>query len=242
MNYFLFVKFSILCLVFNCNPSLAQESSNDSTGKTRLAWFIQTSIPEEVENPVKILTGGEIQMLTLYESVASQPVPVPEDGIISIVREEPNPVPNAKDKVIYITLAKAVIPKGLGRALVIMTPAKKPSKDGMLFLTKVQALDRFKGGDFMYINLSNSRIGVEIGSQKKSIAPGSLEILSVATTKSAESIPYRYSYFQNEKQRWMPLNASMTIASTMQREIFIFGASQETGRIRCKGITFPIEP
>jgi len=141
----------------------------------------------------------------------------------------------------YITLAKAVIPNGVGRALVIMSPVPKPREDGTLFLTKVQPLDRFKGGDFMYINLSNSKIGVEIGDNKKLISPGSLEIMSVATTADAESVPYRYSYFQSDKQRWRPLNASMTIASTTQREVFIFSVSQQSGRIRCKGITFPVD-
>lgn len=241
MSHFpLSVACAFLSLVLTCSHAIAQDSSRDSNEEKRLAWFVQTSIPEEVENPVKILTGGEIQVLTLYDSVASQPVPFSEDGIIRIVKESPDPDPNAKDKISYITLAKAVIPKGVGRALVIMTPATKPSKDGALFLTKVQALDRFKGGDFMYINLSDSRIGVEIGNNKKLVNPGGLEILSVAATKDAESIPYRYSYFQSNKQRWMPLNASMTIASMMQREVFIFSVSQQSGRIRCKGITFPV--
>jgi hypothetical protein len=92
----------------------------------------------------------------------------------------------------------------------------------------------------MYINLSKSRIGVEIGRNKKMVNPGGLEILSVAAGNEEESIPYRYSYFQSDKQRWMPVSASVTIASMLQREVFIFSASQDTGRIRCKGITFPV--
>jgi hypothetical protein len=241
-RFLLSVSCAFLSLVLSCGHAKAENSASDSNEKKRLVWFVQTSIPKEIENPVKILTGTEIQMLTLFESVASQAVSVPEDGILRLVKEVPDPNPNAKGKINYITLAKAVVPKEVSRALVIMTPVKEPSKDGAVFLTKVQPLELFKGGDFMYINLSNSRIAIEIGTSKKMINSGGLEILSVAATKTAESVPYSYSYFENEKQRWMPLNASMTIASTMQREVFIFSPSLETGRIRCKGITFPVDP
>jgi len=240
INHTLSLACSILGLAIAANHSSAQEKSRDSNESKRLAWFVQTSIPDGVENPVKMLTGGEIKMLSLYDSVASQPVPVSDDGTLRIVKEVPNPKPDAKEKTIYITLAKAVVPKGVSRALVIMTPAPKPAKDDTVFLTSVQDLNRFKGGDFMYINLSNSRIGVEIGSNKKMVNPGGLEIVRVADGNGEESIPYRYSYFQSDKQRWLPVSASVTIASMLQREVYIFSVNQETGRIRCKGVTFPV--
>jgi hypothetical protein len=103
---------SILCLVLAANHASAQDVSRDANERKRLAWFVQTSIPEEIENPVKVLAGGEIKMLSLYDSVASQPVLVPEDGILRIVKEVPNPKPDAEEKTIHITLAKAVVPRG----------------------------------------------------------------------------------------------------------------------------------
>jgi len=205
----------------------------------RRAWFVQTSIPSDFENPVKVMAGGKIQILTLSNRLASHSVKVPEDGILRLVKEVPDPT--GKEEVIYITLAKAVVPQGMNRALVIMAPVVKRKENGPVFLTKIQALNRFKGGDYMYINLTKFKIGVEIDDKKLVVKPGSVEIKHVAKANGVESVPYRYSYYHTQKKKWMTLNASMTILTRSRREIFIFGLSHNTGRIRCKGVTFPVE-
>ena len=154
---------------------------------------------------------------------------------------DPYSDPTGKEEVAYVTLAKAVVPPGMNRALVIMAPVVKRKENGPVFLTKIQALNRFKGGDYMYINLTKFKIGVEIDDKKLVVKPGSVEIKHVAKANGVESVPYRYSYYHTQKKKWMTLNASMTILTRSRREIFIFGLSHNTGRIRCKGVTFPVE-
>ena len=47
------------------------------------------------------------------------------------------------------------------------------------------------------------------------------------------------SYYHKAKNKWMPLNASMTIRNPKRREVYVFSVSGNTGRIRCRGITVP---
>ena len=46
-------------------------------------------------------------------------------------------------------------------------------------------------------------------------------------------------YYDAEKKRWMPFNASMTILSPTRREVFVFSAGGKAGKIRFRGITIP---
>jgi hypothetical protein len=241
--------FSFFCLPFVCllavaDGQLAEESrsneSNESSEPSsgRLAWFIQTSIPDGFKNPAMVKSGKDVVMLTLSNRSASRAVSIPEDGVLQFVKEIPNP--QKKDAVIYQVLAQAVIPKDVERALVIMHPTPDPKEGGPVFISKVQSLSEFKGGDHMYINLTPTNIGVEIAEDKLGLTPGAMVIQTIKGVDSVQSIPYRYSYYNSDKQRWMTLSASMTISSPSRREVFIFSLSQNTGRIRCKGITIPV--
>lgn len=201
------------------------------------AWFVQTGIPRGMDNPVKVLIDGEIEMLTLSNRVASGPLKIPKDGIIRLVKEIPDPT--GEKEFIYQTLAKATVSGGMSKALVIMVPRPKPAADGSLFVTRVKSLGEFKAGEFMYMNLTKSKIGIEIADAKIPLESGKIRTHRVKGKGDLVSIPYRYSYFHKEKDRWMPLSASMAILSSKRREVFVFSHSGSGGAIRCRGITIP---
>lgn len=221
------------------DPATGSAASEPEEKPRPRAWFVQTGIPHGMDNPVKVLVGGKIEMLTLSNRVSSGPVKIPKDGIIRLVKEVSNP--EDKEEVIYQTLAEAVVPEGLSKVLIIMVPRPKPAPDGSLYMTKVQPLNGFKGGDFLYINLTDARIGIEIASDKMMLNSGEMKIHGVKGGGKLVSVPYRYSYYHVKKKKWIPLNASMTISSLTRREVFIFSKSESSGRIRCKGVTFPVE-
>ena len=228
-----------LCLFASASAQEQPDQNADEDEiKGRKAWFVQTSIPDDVDNPIKVLDKNKVRLVSLYNRVASSPVPVPEDGDLRIVREVPDPEDATKMK--YITLAQAVIPDGMNDALVILSPVRERKDDGLVFMTKVVSLQEFKGGDFMYINLTSAQVGVEIDKVKILLKPGNMKIQQVGNKDKPVSVPYRYSYYHPDKDKWMPLNASMTIATNTRRQLFIFSVNEHTGRVRCKGVTFAV--
>lgn len=233
----LLLAFALLPAVVQAQSSAPLGSAEEKKEKGPRAWFVQTGIPRGMDNPVKVLVGEKIEMLTLSNRVASGPVKIPEDGIIRLVKEIPDP--EEKQPFIYQTLAKATVAPGTAKALIIMIPRPKPAADGSLFVTRVKSLSEFKAGDFMYMNLTSSRIGIEIAEARIPLESGKIRIHRVEGKGELVSIPYRYSYFHEEKGRWMPLNASMAILSAKRREVFVFSPSGSGGAIRCKGITIP---
>ena len=112
-----------ICILFSGILPLAAQS--DSGGDTpreagRSAWFACISIPDGLENPVKVMGGKEITELELPRYMASDPVKIPDDGIIRIVREAPDPENPGKTK--YLVLAEAKIPENVREALIILSP------------------------------------------------------------------------------------------------------------------------
>jgi hypothetical protein len=227
-----------ICMVlFASMPLMAQESTTERGG--RQAWFVQTAMPEGLENPVKVLTGkNDIQLLELSNRLASGPLKIPADGVVRLVREEPDP--EDPRQTIFLTLAQAKIPAGMNQALVLLVPTPRKEGSDLLFQTRVQGLTDFKGGDFLYINLTNMNVAVEIGKTKIPLKPGTTRIYQGQATAEPRNLPFRYSYFHPEKEKWTVLSASLMITSSTRREIFVFSVDGTTARVKCHGITFPV--
>ena len=205
--------------------------------KGRVAWLIYTSMPEGLENPVSVMTGTDILQLTLSKRSTSEPVKIPADGILRIVRKTENPENPAKPK--YLTLAQANIPDGVDKALIILVPvAKNPS--GLLFQAKVQDLAAFTGGDYLYLNLTNMRVGVELGRTKIEIKPGETRIYDAPALAESTNVPVRYSFYHPAEQQWNVLSASTVVLRPTRREICIFSWDPGFGRVDYHGITFPV--
>jgi len=224
-----------------CAVSLVM-AQDDETRKPRqatgrVAWFVYTSMPEGLENPVNVMTGKDIVTLTLSKRSASEPVKIPADGILRIVRKVENPENPKQPK--FLTLAQANVPDGVGKALIILVPLSK-AKGDLLFQAKVQDLAAFKGGDCLYLNLTTLNVGVELGKTKMEIKPGETKIHNAPVLDKATNMPVRYSFYHPIEKQWKVLSASTVVLYPTRREICIFSWDPRYGRVDYHGITFPV--
>jgi len=230
----------VIGIILAAVPPLSAQSAGESAtrGGDRLAWFIQTGIPDGLENPVTVMTGTEIELVTLSNRLASGPVKIPADGIIRLVRQVPDPADERKST--YLTLAEARVPEAIDQALVILVPSAVEPTRGRLFKSRVQGLADFKGGDSLYLNLTNVNMVVEIADRKIPLKPGNISIHHAKAGGGAIDVPFRYTYFHPTQEKWRVLSASVTIMSPTRREIVVFSVEESTSRLKCTNITFPL--
>lgn len=236
------MKSLFLCLsigLLTVIPLSAQDDGDDKLrqAKGRVAWFVYTSMPAGLENPVSVMSGKDISQVTLSKRSPSDSVKIPPDGILRIVRKVENPQDPGKPT--YFTLAQAQVPEGVSKALIILVPVAN-NLQGLLFQSKVQDLASFKGGDSLYLNLTNMKVGVELGKTNLEIKPGEVRIYNSPALAEPTDLPIRYSYFHPEKQQWSMLSASTIVLYSTRREICIFSWDPRFDRINYHGITFPV--
>lgn len=236
------MKKAFFCLLigfYSLLPLFAQsEDTNQARpAKGRVAWFVYTSMPEDLENPVSVMSGTDVRQITLSKRAPSDPVKIPADGILRIVRKVQSQTDPGKTE--FQTLAQALIPEGMIKALVILMPAPENPK-GLVFHTKVQDLARFKGGDWLYLNMTKVNVGVEMGKTSMQIKPGETKIYEAPAISEPLKMPIRYSYFHPVKQQWKMISASTIALYGTRREICIFGWDPRYDRIEKHGITFPV--
>ena len=231
---------SLCFLLVGILPLTAQSGSDAEKRKAagRSAWFACIAKPEGLEDPVKILAGGEITELELPEFMASEAVKIPADGILRIVRPIPDPEDPAKTK--YLILAEAKIPESVREALVILDPLPKPEGD-LLFRAKVQDLANFKGGDRLYINLSDTNIRVRLGTTTVPVAPGQANIYECPKLAAPQNMPIMYEFYHPERKEWKMLTASTVVLRPTRREICVFNTGTRPGNIRNHKILFPVK-
>ena len=220
-------------------PVLAQEAEQPEkkVEKGRRAWFVYTNFPEGLENPVTVMYGKEISKLLLSKLSPSDPVKIPADGILRVVRKIENPQDPEKPQ--YITLAQATVPEGVTNAIVILIPFVK-STNGLLFNTKVQDLSALKGGDTMFMNMTNLKIGVELGDAKVGIDPGQVKIHNPLGSAKTVSLPIRISFFHPERKEWALITASTVALYSTRREMCIFNWDSRFNRVDYESLTFPM--
>lgn len=229
-----------LCLIFAGILSLAAQSEpadDKRAGAGRSAWFACLSKPEGLENPVKVMAGEKLTELELPEFMASAAVKIPEDGILRIVREVLDPEKPGKTK--YVVLAEAKVPESVREALVILVPLPKPEGD-LIFRTKVQDLAKFKGGDRLFINLSDTNIRVRLGKTTVAVAAGQADIYESPKLAKPENMPIMYEFYHPERKEWKILTASTVVLRPTRREILVFNNGTRLGNIKKHGILFPV--
>ena len=231
---------SLCFLLVGILPLTAQSGSDAEKRKAagRSAWFACIAKPEGLEDPVKILAGGEITVLELPEFMASEAVKIPADGILRIVRPIPDPEDPAKTK--YLILAEVKIPESVREALVILDPLPKPEND-LLFRAKVQDLANFKGGDRLYINLSDSNIRVRLGKTLVVVEPRHASFFKAPPMVTATNMPVMYEFYHPERKEWKMLTASTVVLRPTRREICVFNTGTRPGNIRNHKILFPVK-
>jgi hypothetical protein len=229
----------ICLLVSGILPLWAQSGSDEAkrAGAGRSAWFACLAKPEGLENPVKLLAGGKVSMLELPEFMASEAVKIPADGILRIVREVADPVNQGKME--HLILAEARIPEDVREALVILSPVTKP-EGALLFQAKVQDLANFKGGDRLYINLSDSNLRVRLGKTLVAVEPRHASIFSAPPMAKASNTPVMYEFYHPERKEWKILGASTVVLRPTRREICVFNNGPRIGNIEKHKIIFPV--
>lgn len=231
-----------ICLLFSGMLPLAgqSDSAGDKPRKPgRSAWFACISaLPEGVENPVKVMSGKDLTKLEIPSYMTSDPVKIADDGILRIVREVPDPEDPKKTK--YLVLAEAKVPEGVREALIILLPLPKLEGD-LVFQAKVQDLATFKGGDRLFINLSDTHIRVKLGATEVSVVPGQANIYESPVLTKPANIPIMYEFYDPGQKKWKLITASTIVLRPTRREICIFNSGSRLGNIKNHKILFPVQ-
>lgn len=234
-------NYVILCLLVIFQGSFHLSAQDQGGGERevrgRKAWIVATAIPDGLENPAKFMTGKDVVEVTLSKRSVGNPVKVPEDGVIRMVREIPDP--EEPEKTVYMTLAKAVVPQGVSRALVILVPVK-PNERGLLYSAKIRDLAKFTGGDTLYMNFSPRNVVIRLGEEKIGLRSGESRIHDAGSLAKSVNRPVSYHHYDEEKKKWKLLSASTVVLRPTRREICIFSWDPRFERIDYHGVTFPV--
>lgn len=236
------MKFALPSLLVTLSFLLPLAAQEDEDGEKRqprgrLAWFIVTSLPDGLENPVRVMTGNKIEEVILSRRMSSGPVKIPADGIIRMVR--PVAAPETPDGPAYETLAQVRIPDGMQKAAVILIAADEKQAP-LVYTTKVQDLSEFTGGDFLFMNFTTANMMVRLGDKRLPLKPGASRIFRAPALDQPLNTPISYHYFHPTKQEWKMLSASTVVMQPTRREICIFNWDPRYQRVSTHGITFPV--
>lgn len=215
----------------------AGEVAEKVTG--RKAWFMCTDIPNDLPNPVSVLVQEKIHEVTLSIRHMSDVFPVRGDGTVRIVREVPNPA--KPDTLMYEALAQAKVPDNVEKALIILVPSQKKAGSGLIFSSKVLDLQSFRGGDYLYLNLSPRKIGITLGANRHVLQPGELKIQDNREIQSATNQVLSLRYQAPGNDTWKLIVATTVVVQPTRREICVFHWDEKSQRIDYRGATFPVE-
>jgi len=226
-----------LCAVVQAIAQEVSVEDKPQVPKDRLAWFIYTRMPEDMENPVSVMSDKDVVPVTLSKRSASDPVKVPADGIIRIVRKAEKPKDPENPE--YLTLAQALVPEKVEQSLIILTPSD-PNPEGLVFQCRVVDLAGFKGGSILYLNMTQKEVRVELGKIKTIIKPDESEFFSDPALSKPASMAINYSFYHPEKKEWKMLSSSTIVVYPTRREICLFSWDPRYERIDYHGISFPV--
>jgi hypothetical protein len=234
--------FSFLLLVSSGLTTFAQDAPSEPKKEPagRVAWFVAASIPDDLENPVKVMVGKEVTEMTLSKRMASDAFKIPADGLISIIRklDKPDPVTQLD----YTLLAQARIPDGMSKSLIILLPVARKEGSSMVFQAKVQDLAGFTGGDYLFLNLTTLNMAVQLGDSRLGLRPGDTAIHRAGALDKPTNTPVSYLYYQPQLEKWKLISASTVVMQSTRREICIFSWDPQFSRVDYHGITFPVTP
>lgn len=205
----------------------------------RKAWFLCTAIPDDLKNPVSVMVEEQIQQVTLSIRNMSDPFPVRGEGLVKIVKEIPNP--EKADSTTYQILSQSKVPDHIQNALIILVPAPKNNNQKLVFMSKVIDLNDFKGGDYLYLNLSPAEVGITLGEHRSVLKPGELKIQENRDISKATNKMISMHYHSAKEDKWKMIVASTVVVQPSRREICIFHWDEKSGRMDYRGATFPVE-
>jgi len=209
-----------------------------ATAQGRTVFICASSIPDDIDNPTLIQTSRGITELTLSRRSSSQPVQVPADGQVAVVREIPDPA--NPEEMIYQALARATVPEGVNQALIMLMALPEAQPNGIRFHATVHDLSEFRGGGYMFLNLTRVNVEVRMGDERLRIAPGRNTISNARNTGEVSTVPISYHFHDPRSDEWRLISASTVARIPTRREIAIFSWDERYNRISYHGITFPV--
>lgn len=239
-KYLLWIFLSLLAAgLVHGDPADTPEEDSTPQKSGRKAWLVSVSIPKGLDNPIEVMTGKEIEQVTLSKRSVGQAVRIPKDGILRIVRPQPDPV--LAETAPYQVLGQVKVPEGVTNALILMVPTSNTVGPGM-FKFMVQDLAGFRGGDTLYLNLSSLPIEIHLGKTKLPLKPGSVKIHQPKQLKESTNMPVAYRVYDPQKERWKLLSASTIVMRPTRREICVFYIDERYHKLNYHGVTFPVSP
>lgn len=233
----IFSALTIAVQAQDANEGADEEPKKQISG--RRAWFLCTAIPDNLKNPVTVMVDNKIHEVTLSIRNMSDPFPISGDGMVKIVKEVPNP--EKPEAVLYQALSESKVPNNVEQALIILAPAPQKEGQKLIFSSKVLDMKDFKGGDYLYLNLSPKKVGLTLGEQRSILNPGELKIQNNQDIKSATNKILSIHYHSPQDDQWKLIVATTVVVQPTRREICIFHWDEKAERIDYRGATFPIE-
>lgn len=221
------------CALAQTAPSKPKEVSGRKT------WVVATSVPKDVDNPLKILVGEKLHETRLYMRSIGKPIQVDSTGIVRGVKL----TKDDEGKDAYQNLFISTIPEGVHEALIILVPNPEDA-EGLRFKSKVIDLSKFKKGGCLYVNLVRTKLGITIGEHKKVIPPGGMEFINPLGNKDNDILPVQFFYeIPNEKNgEWKLMTSSKMAIYKSRREICVFYYNEKIKNVDFRGIPFITPP
>jgi hypothetical protein len=239
MKYFSLYLTAFFVLASHLHAQGADGQEKEKKKKTgRLAWIVATGIPDDIENPVTVMTGKDLTKVRLSKRSPSQPVKIPKSGIIRIVKQVPNP--EKPSEFMYETLAQAKISEDVKKAMIILVPLAKKKDSSLVFQTSVKDLAGFRGGESLYINLSKIDVAVRLGGKALELKPGNIKVHSVRGVGKPTNMTISYHFMHPTLKKWKLISASTVVVRPTRREICIFSWDPRFKRLNYHGVTFPL--
>ena len=153
-----------------------------------------------------------------------------------------NPIPilTEEGKPSYEVYVSAMIPEGVKESLIILVPVPN-LKAPLKFKARVVDLDKFRGGNALFVNITKLEIGVSLGTKKISLKTGQIEIIDIGEFKGSKNVTVSYHYRLPKEKEWKLLSASTVALRSSLREILIFSYNTKMGQADYHGITFYVD-
>jgi len=227
-----FALITLTAPLASAQQSQSEGQDTHRRAKGRVAYVIYTGGGRFFDKPVTVRSGNKNTAIQLSKRAASPPIKIHPDGKLLFIKETSGDVENP-----FKIYAKALIPEGMQKSLVVITPSPN-SKNGMLFSAKVVNLATFKKGGWLFINLSPRNISVKVGKKKLGLKPGSTGEYDAGKLSKSTNMPVAYAYYHPEKRKWKLLSASTCVIRPTRREICIFSWKPRSSKVDYHGITF----
>ncbi len=205
---------------------------------THTVWFACiTELKGGLSSPISIVSDKRKFQVELPNFQVSESVKL-KSGNFRITRSLPKTF--ELEEIKRLTLCKVKIPANMSRALVLLQPIVD-SKGRSSYTAKVQRMSNFKGGDRLYVNLSDYEMKVSIGAKTVRVAPSRSAMYGAPDLHNeSKSVPIMHELFHPKKKKWIKAFASTTVLRPKRRRICVFRNGRRMAKIKKHYLLFTV--